>query len=100
MATDPYELDADIASLNRRTASSKIPTKKSSMYGANPQLQPDAEYDYESDPDIAILTNRKPKTEEHKANLEEGLSNIAVTTDSTPAPKSSKKSSSKNADNS
>jgi hypothetical protein len=48
------------------------------------------------------------QTEEHKANLEEGLKNIAVTpepeptpvVDTTPTPKTAKKSSSKNADNS
>jgi len=61
---DPYDLDPDIAVLRRRANISAIPTKQSPLTGKNPQLQPDAEYDYNSDPDIAILTNRVAKNPE------------------------------------
>lgn len=64
MAVDPYELDPDVAVFRKRGATSAIPTKKSPMSGQNPQLQPDAEYDYNSDPDVAILTNRVAKNPE------------------------------------
>lgn len=60
---DPYELDPDVAVLRRKSASMQIPTK-SPLYGKNPQLQPEAEYDYNSDPDVAVLANRKAKPAE------------------------------------
>lgn len=63
---DPYDLDPDVAVLRRKANVSAIPTKKSPFAGKNPQLQPDAEYDYESDPDVAILTNRVAKDAEQK----------------------------------
>lgn len=63
---DPYDLDPDVAVLRRRANVSAIPTKQSAFTGKNPQLQPDAEYDYNSDPDIAILTNRVAKNPEEQ----------------------------------
>ena len=61
MAADPYELDQDVASLRRRASSSAIPTKKNSLYGKNPQLKAEEEYDYEKDQDVASLLGRKQK---------------------------------------
>jgi hypothetical protein len=36
-----------------------VSVPKSAMYGKNPELQPDAEYSYETDPDITSISNRK-----------------------------------------
>jgi len=65
---DPYDLDPDVAVLRRRANISAIPTKQSSLTGKNLQLQPDAEYDYNSDPDVAILTNRIAKNPEETSS--------------------------------
>ena len=65
---DPYDLDPDVAVLRRRANVSAIPTKQSAFTGKNPQLQPDAEYDYESDPDVAILKNRVAKNPEEQTS--------------------------------
>lgn len=80
--SDPYDLDPDVAVFRKRSAVSAIPTKKSPMSGQNPQLQPDAEYDYNSDPDIAILTNRVAKSPEEQTTgfLPSWLSTAAQTT--------------------
>ena len=56
MATDAYELDPDVAVIRRRMP---VSVPKSAMYGKNPELQPDAEYSYETDPDITSISNRK-----------------------------------------
>ncbi len=82
MATDPYDLDPDVAVLRRRANVSAIPTKQSAFTGKNLQLQPDAEYDYNSDPDVAILTNRVAKNPEEKPSgfLPPWLSTAAQTT--------------------
>lgn len=65
---DPYDLDPDVAVLRRRANVSAIPTKTNSLFGQNRQLQPDAEYDYNSDPDVAILTNRVAKNPEEQTS--------------------------------
>lgn len=79
---DPYELDPDVQVFRKRGAVSAIPTKKSPMSGQNPQLQPDAEYDYNADPDVAILTNRVAKNPEEPTTgfLPPWLSTAAQTT--------------------
>ena len=56
MANDAYELDPDVAVIRRRMP---VNMPKSAMYGKNPELQPDAEYSYETDPDITSISNRK-----------------------------------------
>ena len=56
MATDAYELDPDVAVIRRRMP---VSVPKSAMYGKNPELQPGAEYSYETDPDITSISNRK-----------------------------------------
>jgi hypothetical protein len=56
MANDAYELDPDVAVIRKRMP---VNMPKSSMYGKNPELQPDAEYSYETDPDITSISNRK-----------------------------------------
>ena len=56
MANDAYELDPDVAVIRRRMP---VSVPQSAMYGKNPALQPDAEYSYETDPDITSISNRK-----------------------------------------
>lgn len=56
MANDAYELDPDVAVIRRRMP---VNMPKSAMYGKNPELQPDTEYSYETDPDITSISNRK-----------------------------------------
>jgi len=56
MANDAYELDPDVAVIRRRMP---VNMPKSAMYGKNPEFQPDAEYSYETDPDITSISNRK-----------------------------------------
>ena len=56
MANDAYELDPDVAVIRKRMP---VNIPKSAMYGKNPELQPDAVYSYETDPDITSISNRK-----------------------------------------
>jgi len=58
ISTSPYDLDPDVAVIKKRMPVN-IPTGKSSMYGKNPNLQPDEEYSYDTDPDIVALKKRK-----------------------------------------
>ena len=58
ISTNPYDLDPDVAVIKKRMPVN-IPTGKSSMYGKNPNLQPDEEYNYDTDPDIVALKKRK-----------------------------------------
>ena len=60
MPVDTYDLDPDVIAISRRNVKTQIPTNKSPMSGKNPQLQPEDEYDYETDPDIVALKGRKP----------------------------------------
>lgn len=64
MPYDNDDLDPDIVALRKRTVKSQIPSAKSPMSGINPQLQPEGEYDYENDVDVASLKNRKAKPPE------------------------------------
>ena len=58
ISTNPYDLDPDVAVIRKRMPVN-VPTGKSSMYGKNPNLQPDEEYSYDNDPDIVALKKRK-----------------------------------------
>ena len=65
---DPYDLDTDVATIRKRISTPQVPTPKSTMYGKNPQLKADEEYDYEKDPDIqSIQTRRETPPEKPEA---------------------------------
>jgi hypothetical protein len=57
---DTYDLDPDVIAITRKKGTSQIPMPgKSKMFGKNPQLQPDEEYNYEQDPDLAAILQHK-----------------------------------------
>jgi len=71
---DKYDLDPDVIAITRKQGTSQIPMPgKSRMSGKNPQLQPDEEYNYEQDPDLAAIIQHKTLPPQNTVEESSGL---------------------------